>query len=473
MVGITDYSTYLPSYRIARDMIAQQWGTKSLGGIKAVANYDQDALTMAFEVAWNMVERDDTTLSHDGLYFASTTAPYWQRASSSFIAAACDLPDEIEAIDFGGSLRAGMSALRAALNAVVAGANQKVIVAVADVRDGAPESLEEQQFGDGAAALCIGKEGVIAELIAHGSRSDAFLDEWRRDKDSAVSSLGSRYTLERGYIANTVTIGKHILELARLNSIDIAHVALSSPDGGAHISAAKKLGFDPARLLEVPIADGGLTGVPLPITLLCQALDRAKPGDFVLTIGHGDGADAVLFRVTDQKPKVSRIPASASPLNIPTYSIFRKQRDFNRTTTEEGGVMSNVTLEQEERQNVRLHATRCQKCNTVQFPITMVCVHCHNRSGLDEVRMRRRGTVFTFTKDYLYNAPVSPVGVGVIELDDGARFYCQLTDIDTEAIEIGQKVQLTLRRLKDGGRMHHYYWKCRPLAVTEVRSNQK
>jgi hydroxymethylglutaryl-CoA synthase len=467
LVGIIDFCTYIPSYRLPRDLIAEQWGTKSIGGAKAIANYDQDALTMAFEVAWNLVEQDETKLPHDGLYFASTTAPYWQRASSSFIAAACDLRDEIETVDFGGTLRCGTAALRAALNAVVAGANRKVIVAVSDVRDGAPESVEEQQFGDGAAGLCIGSEGVIAELIAHGSRSDDFHDEWRRDKDSYVSVLASRYSLERGYIANTVAIGKHILDLASLKPKDIAHLALSSPDGRSHIIAAKKLGFDISQLVDVPIANGGLTGAPLPITLLCNALEKAKPADFVLTISHGDGADAVLFRVTDQKLKRRHIPKTASPIAIPTYSVYRKLREFSRTAIEDGAVISNVTLEQEERQHVRLHATRCPKCNTVQFPLTAVCVQCQNRSGLEETRMLRRGTVFTFTKDYLYSAPVSPVVVGVIELEDGARFYCQLTDVDAETIGIGTKVQLTLRRLKDGGRMHHYYWKCRPVEDDE------
>jgi len=434
--------------------------------VKAVANYDQDALTMAFEVAWNVVEQDEAAPHHDGLYFASTTAPYWQRASSSFIAAACDLPDEIETVDFGGSLRCGTAALRAALNAVVAGANRKVLVAVSDVRDAAPETIEEQQFGDGAAAVSVGSDGVIAELIAHASRSDDFVDEWRRDKDPYVSTLGSRYSFERGYVANTVAIGKHILDLACLEPSDIAQVALSSPDGKSHFVAAKKLGFDSKQLIEVPLADGGLSGAPLPIALLCRALDKAMPGEFVLTIGYGDGADAVLFRMTDEKRKEIQTSTS-SALNIPSYSIYRKQRDFNRTV-EDGGVISNVTLEQEERQNVRLHATRCPNCKTVQFPITVVCVQCHNRSGLEEIKMRRRGIVFTFTKDYLYHAPVSPVGVGVIELEDGARFYCQLTDIDPEAIKIGEKVQLTLRRLQDGGKMHHYYWKCRPVALTTV-----
>jgi len=445
-------------------LIAEQWGTKSIGGVKAVANFDQDALTMAFESSWNLVVRDGPNEQYDGLYFASTTAPYWQRASSSFIAAACDLPDEIETVDFGGSLRSGTAALRAALNSVAAGATRKVIVTAADVREGAPESLEEQQFGDGAVALSIGSEGVVAELLAQASRSDDFFDEWRREKDSYVSALSSRFSIDRGYVANTVAIGKRILDVAHLEPCDIAFIAVSSPDGKAHVTAAKKLGFEPSQVVEVPITNRGLTGSPMPLMLLCNALDVAKPGNLVLAISHGDGADAFLFQVTNNiRVGGSDVGAAITPIQIPSYSLYRKRRDFNLNGIDEGGVMSNVTLEQEERQNVRLHATRCPKCTTVQFPLGVVCAQCQNRIGLEEIRMGRRGTVFTFTKDYLYNAPISPVVLGVIEIEDGARFYCQLTDVDAEAVRIGQRVQFTLRRLKDGGKMHHYYWKCRPI----------
>jgi uncharacterized OB-fold protein len=97
----------------------------------------------------------------------------------------------------------------------------------------------------------------------------------------------------------------------------------------------------------------------------------------------------------------------------------------------------------------------------VQFPLAVVCVKCHNHDELEEVRMARRGTIFTFTKDYLHSTPNPPTVLAVIDLEDGARFYCQVTDVDAEKIKIGQGVELTLRRLKEGGGMHHYYWKCR------------
>lgn len=463
MIGIVDYTTYISRYRLRRDLIAEQWRSKSLGGMKAVANFDEDALTLGYQATWALVQRANAGVQVDGLYFASTTSPHWQRASSSFIAAACDLPDEVETVEFGGTLRAGTSALRAAFNALAAGANRHVIVTSADVRDGAPESPEEQFLGDAAAAIAIGSESVVAELVAHATRSDDFMDEWRRDRDRYVTVLSSRYSIDRGYLANVVSVGRRVLELAGVKPAEVAGVALSSPDGRAHGSAGKKLGFVPEQLVDVPVKEIGITGAAMPLWLLCAALDRAEPGALVLVIGHGDGADALLFRVTDEHRRRKPHSADMPTLEIPSYSVYRKLREFTRSGLEEGAIISNVSFEKEERQNVRLHATRCSNCQTVQFPLTHVCVKCRNRDSLREVPMARRGVVFTYTKDYLYPAPSLPTVMAVVELEDGARFYCQMTDVDAETVAIGQPVELTLRRMKEGGGMHHYYWKCRPV----------
>jgi hydroxymethylglutaryl-CoA synthase len=47
MVGITAFEAYVPAYRLSRDEISKFWGTKSLGGERAVAKHDEDSLTMA------------------------------------------------------------------------------------------------------------------------------------------------------------------------------------------------------------------------------------------------------------------------------------------------------------------------------------------------------------------------------------------------------------------------------------------
>ena len=47
VVGIRNFSVYIPFYRLGRGEIAQAWGRKPLSGEKAVANYDEDGITMA------------------------------------------------------------------------------------------------------------------------------------------------------------------------------------------------------------------------------------------------------------------------------------------------------------------------------------------------------------------------------------------------------------------------------------------
>ncbi len=47
MVGITSFGAYIPFYRLNRDELTRAWGTRSAGGQKAVASYDEDSVTMA------------------------------------------------------------------------------------------------------------------------------------------------------------------------------------------------------------------------------------------------------------------------------------------------------------------------------------------------------------------------------------------------------------------------------------------
>ena len=37
MVGIVSYGSYIPSYRLPRDVIAKEWDAPSLGGERALA----------------------------------------------------------------------------------------------------------------------------------------------------------------------------------------------------------------------------------------------------------------------------------------------------------------------------------------------------------------------------------------------------------------------------------------------------
>ena len=50
----------------------------------------------------------------------------------------------------------------------------------------------------------------------------------------------------------------------------------------------------------------------------------------------------------------------------------------------------------------------------------------------------------------------------VIDFDGGGRFQCQLTDASPDSVKIGDRVQMTFRRLLTANGIHNYFWKARP-----------
>ena len=50
----------------------------------------------------------------------------------------------------------------------------------------------------------------------------------------------------------------------------------------------------------------------------------------------------------------------------------------------------------------------------------------------------------------------------VVDFDGGGRFQCELTDVDPSAVAIGQRVEMTFRRLFTAGGVHNYFWKAKP-----------
>jgi 3-hydroxy-3-methylglutaryl CoA synthase len=434
-------------------------------GEKAAVYFDEDALTLALEAAQRCLEEKGKE-GIDALFFASTSAPYWQRLCASFMAAACDLPAGCETVDFAGSLRSATSALRAGVDALASGRLSQVLIAAGEVRNAEPGSAEEEWFGDAGAAVMLGKEGVIAEIEGLASCSDDFLDEWRRDKDGFVQTQPSRFTTEQGYQANLVEVGKTLLQKQGISPQEIARVILPSPDGRAHMGAAKRLGFQDVQIQNPFFQEVGACGGAAPLLLLAAALEGAKPGDRFLLLSYGEGADAFLLRATDEVQRRS-LPWSLSEhltekRLYPSYEIYRKMREYY-FLHEEGPDLSNVLLAKEEKQNVRLYGTYCLRCGTKQYPLARVCISCQNHDSLQEVPLSHKGEVFTFTRDNLYVAPDSPTVMTVVDLEEGGRLYLQMTDVDPDEVNVGTELVLTLRRRKEAPTMHHYFWKCRPL----------
>ena len=73
------------------------------------------------------------------------------------------------------------------------------------------------------------------------------------------------------------------------------------------------------------------------------------------------------------------------------------------------------------------------------------------------------GTIVTFTIDKLAYSPSPPIVFAVVDFDGGGRLPVELCDLDADTLKIGDRVELTFRRLFTAEGIHNYFWKARPV----------
>jgi len=466
MIGITAYGSYIPTARLPRELIAAEWGGHSLGGEKAVAGHDEDSLTLAVGAALNCLPAGEAR-DLDAVYFASTTSPYREKQIATTIAAVLDAPDAVRTLDVTDSLRAGTTALIQAVDAIKAG-GRRALVAAADCRTPEPESMVEQSNGDGAAALMVGSEGVLAEVVATYSFSDDFLGSFRTDDQDYAKSFPG-FDTKFGYNRFLTNALKGILAAAKLAPDKITTAVLAGPNARAPQGIAKGFGLDPKGQLQDTLWSViGDVGCAQPLLLLSAALERAKPGDTILVVGYGDGADALLLRATEQVAQFRPRKTVASQIEVkrtlPSYGKYLRYRRLLKKDPPPSENSTPVVLFRDRKKILPLYGGKCRKCGVVQYPQHRVCIECSSRDGLDPVKLARTGKVFTFVSDYIHDSPDSPVSHAVIDLDGGGRMLVQLTDCRLDQIEIDMPVELTFRKLHEGFGMKNYFWKARPRA---------
>ncbi|MBI2831762.1 MAG: OB-fold domain-containing protein [Chloroflexi bacterium] len=470
MAGIVSFGAYIPMYRLARVEIARAWEGGARDGEKAVANWDEDSLTMGVEAAVDCLGGMERELV-DGLYFASTTPSYREKQSASIMASGVDLRTDIATADFTNSLRGGASAFKAALDAINAGSAKKMLVVASDSRLPAPASEFESAFGDGAAALLLGDSGVIATVEGSYGLTSDFLDVWRREKDSYSRTWEDRFVLTYGYQELTEKAIKGLLKKYNLKPSDFSKIAVYGPDSRSHAALVQSVGFDPKTQAQNPLLDKvGNTGAALSMMILVAALEQAKPGDRILWASYGDGADAFILKVQDGIQKVSQKRAIKhhleSKVMLPSYEKYLRFRNLlewepERRPSQEGSL--NI-IWRESANLLRGRGQKCLTCGHTQFPVQRICMWCQTRDNFEWVRLSdKKGTIFTFSMDERANVPVLPNVLAAVDLENDTRYFSQVTDRDPAKIEVGMQVELTFRKINEAGGMNNYSWKIRPV----------
>ena len=468
MAKIASFGAYVPLFRLSRQEMANAWGVPAVPGERAVANADEDSVTMAVAAGSDCLVGIDPA-SIDGVYFATTTAPYDEKQCAGVIAAALDLRTDINTADFTGSLRAATTALRAAADAVDSGSAESILVVAADCRLGEPESMSEQLLGDGAGAVLISKRGP-ATLRGFTSTAGEQVGAWRRSKDSYVRSFEAKAETRYGYIQSAIQAGKTVLEKESVAPNDLAKGVITAADPRSLGAVGRSLGLDRGQLQDILFMSVGNPGVPLVLMMLAAALEQAKAGDTLLVVNNGDGADAFVVELEEDFAPAAGRKGLAGHLNqkrnLPNYTAYAGFRKLmKRDDVDPRG--SAVTYWRDANIVLNFHGGRCGKCGAVMYPIPRLCDHCAAKDQIEEIKLARTGTVYTYTLDHLedgqyVNVPVPRL---VLDLEGGGRVFLSMTDGDPQDVKIGMPVELTFRRLHEGSSFHNYYWKCRPVAA--------
>jgi hydroxymethylglutaryl-CoA synthase len=470
MIGIISHGVHIPYLRLKRDDIAGTWETPSQGGERAVANYDEDSITMAVSAATTCLNNIDRN-TIGGLFLATTTSPYSEKQASSLIATALDLPRQVLAADVTGTTRAGTIALRLAADTVRAGTASNILVIAADCRTGAPGSDFEQNLGDSAAALLIGESNVKATLEDSYTHYDEINDIWRTAGDRFLNSWEDRFIVSEGYAHNIVEAARGLMANNHLKPEDISRAVLYAPDRRNHSGVIHQLRFSPDQAQNHMPDTLGNTGNASVFLTLAAALEESRPGDRILLGNYGSGADAFLMKITDNieesRERAGVQQQMATKRLLPHYGKYLRLREIIGVETAHRRppeLSSPTVLWRDRRMTLALIGQRCRHCGKIQYPRQRVCITCSSKDQFDDIKLAdKKAKIFTFSLDNLASVVDPPLIKTVVDFEGGGRISCLMTDCDPGEVAIGMEVEMTFRKIHDAMGYPNYWWKCRPV----------
>jgi 3-hydroxy-3-methylglutaryl CoA synthase len=476
--GIRLFGGYVPRLRIERSHIADahKWMAPGLRGqakgSRAFMSWDEDAVTMAVQAARDCLDGRKPD-GIEAIHFASTNLPYADLQHSSLVASALGLPSGIAGSDAGYSQRAGTSSLLRALKA-----GEEALFIASDAPVAKPASTQELSYGAGAAAFVLGTGDVVARLLGSASVTAPFVDHFRTARSQFDYFWEERWVRDEGYSKLVPEAISAALAKAGVTVGDLTHFVMPSLLRGAADVVAKKIGF--AGKCADDLANGvGYAGSAHALLMLANVLETAAPGDKILLVGFGQGADALVFEVTghiaNARPRRGVSGAIADGLATDSYMRLLSYYDCIDL---EWGMRSEknakTALTEQYRSSAEiggLLAGNCRSCGTIQFPQLEYCVNpeCNApASQFDQASLvDEPAKMLTHTGDWLTYHPAPPLFVGFVQFDNGARILMEVVDVGAEGLDVGTPLKMTYRiKERDRARGYNrYFWKATPVAV--------
>lgn len=482
MIGITAYGAYIPRLRLARQAAAKAtaWLNPSLmahaRGERAMANWDEDAVTMAVAAARDCsAAADDTDPSRiSALYFASTTAPFAVRLNASIISAALGLAPNTAAFDLSSSPRCGVSSLLQALDHVSARSSGDALVVASDMQHSPAASPAGMLQGDAAAAIRLGRDNVIAEILGSHVETIDFVDSYRGANAQFEQRWEDRWIRDEGYLKLVPATVKQLLEKTNISADTIDTFVCPSPFRGVAARIASSLGMAGDVVVDHLEDSCGNSGAAHPLLVLAHTLEKAQPGQRIIVASFGQGCEALVLETTEACSRVQAgvgvqkwLDSGVTEANYFKYLVYRGLVDWDQGAEGEADKKTLLSALYRDRNFVNtLEGWHCAETGETFFgPEAEFKVSQRNQPFERKSFANSRTRLFTWSANYLGISKDSAICTGVVEFEEGGRLVMDFTEVNPEELAVGKEMEMSYRihAVDESRGFTRYFWKAAPL----------
>ncbi len=483
-VGITGYGAYLPRLRLNRRVVteANAWfapGLKGKGkGHRSMANWDEDAITMGVAAARNALPESVDRSQLAQLRLVSETLPFAERLNAGVLAGALRLSESTQAADITGTQSAALSALGSLIAATKADGEQGLLVAASNRRTRAASSAE-LDYADGAAAITIGSEGVIAEVLACHSLTADFVDHFRISGEDIDYHWEERWVRDEGIAKLGPRAVSAALEKAGIEAASVDHFIFPTLFRGADAQLAKRCGIGEAAVVDNLAQNIGDTGTAHALLMLNAVLESATPGQIIVVSQFGSGVSCAVLKVTEAitgftpaRSLSAQIENGQEENSYTRYLAYKGQLQLEKGMRGEQDKKTALSTSWRHRDALLgFVAGRCRETGDVHFPPTRIS-YTPGKALHDTQEpyplADKKGRVLSWSAEYLSSYMAPPHQYGQVDFEGGGRLLMEFTDVSPGDIDNGSQVEMVFR-VKDVDELRgykRYFWKAKPLSVS-------
>jgi uncharacterized OB-fold protein len=271
-----------------------------------------------------------------------------------------------------------------------------------------------------------------------------------------------------------VPLGQEALEdalkSAELSADQIDKLIVTGAQPRAVRAILPRLGVDKEKVVDDLSGSVGWTGTAHPLLLLTSALETAEPGQVIAVLSLTVGADCFVFRATvaikawmPTRTVEAQIGASGQ-VPYGKFLAWRGTVKLDPPRRPEPYRISASIAGRREAWKYGFVGSKDRSSGAVHLPPAHVSM---KGGAVDEMEPAptadELGTVAAFTIDRIAYSPSPPIVFAVVDFDAGGRAPVELCDLDADALQMGDRVEMTFRRLYSADGIHNYFWKARPL----------